>query len=398
MPTSTPVADDITVDQLWDDPYPIYQRLREDAPVCWVPAVGLWFVSSWSDVDQAAGDPVAFPAATPGSPLDRTLGGRSILTVDGDEHVRWRAMLDRSMRPRAVEAAAPHVVLEITDDTIDTLAPRGGAELMAEFFEPVSVLSLARLIGIGHVDGATLRRWFHGLSVGASNFEADPGKQAEADALSDEVTQALRPLLAERLANPDDTMVSHLLAGTSGTLDERLTALLPTFKLVLIGGLQEPGHGAGSTMYGLLSTPDQWAAFVEDPAGRVRKAVDEGLRWLSPIGEQTRGSGPDAVLSGVSIPEGQRVALLVASANRDATIFGPTADEFDLFRSRHPHAGFGFGAHFCVGHYLARLQVRTALQRLAERLPGLRLDPDRPAQIRGWEYRAPTTLHVRWDS
>ena len=398
MPAAALVADDITVDQLWQDPYPIYQRLRETAPVCWVPAVGLWFVSRWCDVEQAAGDPLGFPAKTPGSPLDRTLGGRSILTVDGDEHTRWRTMLDRSMRPRAVEAAAPQVVNDVTDETIDSFASQGHAELMTEFFEPVSVLSLARLIGIGHVDGATLRRWFHGLSAGASNFEADAEKQAEADAMSEEITHALRPLLAQRLADPDDTMVSHLLTGTSGTLDERLVALLPTFKLVLIGGLQEPGHGAGSTLFGLLTHPEQWSAFTADPAGLVRKAVDEGLRWLSPIGEQTRGSGPDAVLSGVTIPPGERVALLVASANRDISVFGPTADHFDMFRTRHPHAGFGFGAHFCVGHYLARLQVRTALSRLAERLPGLGLDPDHPVQIRGWEYRAPTALHVRWDT
>ncbi len=392
------IADDITVDQLWNDPYPIYQRLRLNAPVCFVPAVGLWFVSRWADVEQAASDPLAFPAATPGSPLDRTLGGRSILTVDGQEHADWRAMLDRSMRPRAVEDAAPQIVTDVVEKSIDSFAAQGSAELMAEFFEPVSVLSLARLIGIGHVDAPTLRRWFHGLSDGASNFEADAEKQATADAMSDEITHSLQPLFAQRLAEPDDTMVSHLLAGTTGTLDERLAALLPTFKLVLIGGLQEPGHGAGSTLFGMLSHPDQWAAFVGDPSGLVRKAVDEGLRWLSPIGEQTRGSGPDAVLAGVTIPEGQRVALLVASANRDKSVFGSTADEYDMFRPRNPHAGFGFGPHFCVGHYLARLQVRTALQLLAERLPGLRLDLDHPVEVRGWEYRAPTTLHVRWDT
>jgi cytochrome P450 len=398
MPTTAPVADDVTVEELWDDPYPVYARLRREAPVCWVPAVGLWFVSRWADVETAAADPVAFPAAVPGSTLDRTLGGRSVLTVDGDDHAHWRTALDRSLRPRAVEAAAPHLVLEITDQLLDEMAERGRAELMSEYFEPLSVLSLAHLVGIGHVDGPTLQRWFHGLSVGASNFEADPAKQARADAVSQEIDHALHDSLAQRFAEPDDSMVSHLLEAVPGTLDERVDALMPTFKLVLIGGLQEPGHGAGSTALGLLQDPEQWSALVADPAGLVRKAVDEGLRWLSPIGEQTRGSGPGAELSGVRVPEGQRVALLVASANRDASVFGPTADEFDLFRPRHPHAGFGFGPHFCVGHYLARLQVRTAIQRLAERFPSLRLDEEQPVLVRGWEYRAPTALHVRWDA
>ena len=397
MPTAAPVADNVTVEQLWDDPYPVYQRLRETSPVCWVPSVGLWFVSRWADVDQAAQDPQAFPATMPNSPLDLTLGGRSVLTVDGHEHGQWRAMLDISMRPRAIEAAAPEMILALTDELLDDLAERDGAELMADFFEPVSVISLARLIGLGHVDAATLQRWFHGLSAGASNFEGDRVKQATADAVSDEIDAALTPVLRERYAQPDDSMVSHLLQGTQGTLDERVAALLPTLKLVLIGGLQEPGHGAGSTLFGLLTHDGQWSALVDDPSGLVRKAVDEGLRWLSPIGEQTRGAGPGAVLSGVTIPEGERVALLVASANRDQSVFGPTADVYDMFRQRHPHAGFGFGPHFCVGHYLARMQVRTAIQRLAERFPRLRLDADHPVEVRGWEYRAPTSLHVRWD-
>jgi cytochrome P450 len=396
--TTTPIENEATVQQLWDDPYPVYRRMRESNPVCWVPSVGLWFVSTWADVDKAAQDPVAFPAATPDSPLDRTLFGRSVLTVDGEEHAHWRSLLDQSMRPRAVEAAAPEMILQVTDGLLDSLSDRDGVELMSEFFEPVSVLTLARLIGLGHVDTETLQRWFHGLSAGASNFEADPAKQALADEVSSEIDAALMPTLEARMADPDQTMVSHLLHGVTGTVEERAVALLPTLKLVLIGGLQEPGHGAGSTLLGLLTHQGQWSALVDDPAGHVRKAVDEGLRWLSPIGEQTRGSGPGATLSGTTIPPGERVALLVASANRDESVFGPTADEFDRFRQRHQHAGFGFGPHFCVGHYLARMQVRTAIQRLAERFPRVQLDETQPVDVRGWEYRAPTALHVRWDT
>ena len=88
----------------------------------------------------------------------------------------------------------------------------------------------------------------------------------------------------------------------------------------------------------------------------------------------------------------------MSSANRDPAVWGPTADRFDLFRPRRPHAGFGFGPHFCVGHHLARVQDRIAVRALFERLPGLRLDPDRPPRLRGWEYRAPAHLHVRWDA
>jgi cytochrome P450 len=289
------------------------------------------------------------------------------------------------------------VIEAIAHRLLDGLVSTGEAELMSAYFEPLSVLSLARLIGLGEeLDAPTLVRWFAGLATGTSNFEGDPAKQALADATGAEIDAALRPRLARLVRRPDGSLVSRLLQAATGSLDERMTAVMPTLKLVLIGGLQEPGHGAGSTVLGLLGEPEQAAAVAARPA-LARDAVEEGLRWISPIGTQTRGAAPGARLAGVELPEGCAVGLLVSSANRDADVWGPDADRFDLWRPRRPHAAFGFGPHFCVGHHLARVQDRIAVRRLFARLPGLRLDPDRPAVVRGWEYRAPTRLHVRWD-
>jgi cytochrome P450 len=130
----------------------------------------------------------------------------------------------------------------------------------------------------------------------------------------------------------------------------------------------------------------------------VKHAVDEGLRWISPIGTQGRAAGPGATLSGTEIPEGANVALMVQSANRDQEVWGPAADDFDLFRPKHANQSFGFGPHFCVGHYLARWQVRSGIRALFDRVPTLRLDRDRPTRFSGWEYRGPAELPVRWGS
>jgi cytochrome P450 len=391
------VADDVTVEELIEDPYPVYARLRREAPVAYVQALDLWFVTRWSDVASAAEDPVRFPAAMPGSPLDRTLGGRNVLTVDGEDHRGMRAPMETTLRPRAVEEQAPALVERVAGDLIDGFAARGASELMSDFCEPLSVLSLAEVIGLRHIDAPTLQRWFHEIATGTSNYEGDPAKQRVADRTSVEIDATLRPLFAELLQNPDGTMVSDMLHAEHGDLDERMQAFMPTLKLALIGGLQEPGHGMGSTIFGLLSQPDQGEAVHADPTRLVKLAVDEGLRWISPIGTQGRAAGPDAVVAGVDLPEGANVALIVPSANRDEDVWGPTADRFDMFRSRHPHAAFGFGPHFCVGHYLARLQVRTGIRLLFERLDGLHLDRDRPARFSGWEYRGPAELSVRWD-
>ena len=396
MPTAQ-IGDDVTVADLTEDPYPIYARLRAEAPVTFVPAVGLWFVTRWRDVIAGVEDPVRFPAAMPDSPLDRTLGGRNVLTTDGAEQQRFRAPMETRLRPRQLEQHALETVERIANELLDEMVPAGEAELMASFCEPLSALSLAEVIGLRGLDAPTLRRWFHELATGTSNYEGDPEKQRVADATSAEVDATLRPLFAELLEHPDGSMVSNMLHAEHGDLDERMRAFMPTLKLALIGGLQEPGHGLGSTIVGLLTNPDQATAFRAEPERFVKQAVDEGLRWIAPIGTQARVAGHDATLAGVDIPSGQDVAFMVPSANRDADVWGPTADVFDLFRPRHPNAAFGYGPHFCVGHYLARMQVRTGLGLLFERAPNLRLQAERPPTFSGWEYRGPAELFARWD-
>lgn len=396
---SAPVAEDVTVAALEADPYPLYARLRREAPVAFVPAVGLWFVTRWSDVTSAAEDTLRFPATMPGSPLDRTLGGANILTVDHEPHEQMRVPMEPTLRPRRVEEQAPALVGRIADSLLDDVADRGGAELMSVFCEPLSVLSLAEVIGLpGGLDAPTMQRWFHELATGTSNYEGAPEKQRVADAVGVEIDRTLRSHLESVLASPDGSMVSDMLHAASGDLDERMASFMPTLKLALIGGLQEPGHGLGTTIAGLLSDADQLAAVLADPQTLIRKAVDEGIRWVSPIGTQGRAAERGAVLAGIEIPEGAPVGLIVQSANRDEEVWGPTADRFDLFRPKHANAAFGFGTHFCVGHQLARVQMRTGLGHLLDRLPALRPDPDRPPRFGGWEYRGPTELHVRWDA
>jgi cytochrome P450 len=390
-------ATEITVEQLDEDPYPFYARMRREAPVCFVPAVGLWFVTRWADVELATSHPELIDSSVTPSPLDRVMGGPSILVLDGPPQKKLRAMLDPSMRPRAVEATAPQLVTAIVEERLDAIAERGEAELMSEYFEPVSVLSLGSVLGLAELDGDTLRRWFHGLALGAINFEDDPAKWEVSDATGAEIDSRLAPVLERLWEAPDASMIATMLQHAEGSFDERVAAVLPTLKVILLGGMQEPGHAAGSTVAGLLES-GQAAAVAADPGGLVRDAVEEGLRWVSPIGTQTRRTLVETELGGIMLPAGANLGVLVSSANRDEDVFGPTAAAFDLFRPRRNHAAFGFGPHFCSGHHFSRVQMRIAVQRLFERLPNLRGDVDRPPVFSGWEFRAPTHLHVRWDA
>ncbi len=154
-------------------------------------------------------------------------------------------MLDPSLRPRVVEATTPDLIEPLAEELLDGLAGRGEAELMSEYFEPISVLGLGRVLGLGHLDGDTLRRWFHGLAEGAINFEDDPAKWEVADATAAEIDGELAPVFERLYADPDGSTIATMLALAEGTLEERVATILPTLKVILLGGMQEPGHAGG---------------------------------------------------------------------------------------------------------------------------------------------------------
>jgi cytochrome P450 len=382
----------VTVTELEVDPYPIYAELREHAPVAYIPALDVWMVTRWADVESALLDPDRFPAHVADSPTDEALGGISMMTTDGEPAKQRRRPFDSTLRPRAVEASMPGVFERLCSDALDIIEEAGGGDLLTQYFEPVSVLSLAHAIGIAdRVDGLTLVRWFGGLAAGVSNYEKDPVKTAFCAEVSGEIDEVARPLFEEKYAAPDDSMLSNLVHATTGTPEERINWAMPSLKLVLLGGLQEPAHGGATIAHCLLTHPDQLEAVRSDPT-LVSAAVEEGLRWTAPIGNLLRGVAPDTSLGGVELPDDARVILVVSSANRDREIWGPTADEFDIFRPRRTHLSFATGPHYCIGHHFARVQLRVAVRMLFEQFPRLRLSED--VTYRGHEYRSPMSLTV----
>jgi cytochrome P450 len=297
--------------------------------------------------------------------------------------------MDAPMRPRAVEGYAPGVIEPLARRHLDAMAGGTGAELMAAYCEPVSVLALGAVMGLGDLDAGTLRRWFGDLATGGANFEQDPEKQAVADATSAEIDARIGPLLDRLEREPDESVLSHMLAG-----DATRAEVLSNLKLILLGGMQEPGHALGICVWALLTHPETLARVRAD-RGLMRPAVEEALRWHSPVGTQTRQVTRPVTLAGVELKPGDALAAVLASANRDERHWAHP-DRYDIDR-RGAHAAFGLGAHHCAGAPLARHEVRLPLEMLLDRFPDLRLDPGHEVELAGWEFRAPTALHVRWD-
>ncbi len=384
----------VTVEDLDNDPYPIYARMRREAPVAYVPCVDSWFVTTHADVSTVAEDVASFTAENGTSPAEVSFGTPAIIAVDGPVHHELRRSFDGKFRPREVDGYIEELVRPLAQNAIQSLKNRSDFDLMAEYFEPISVLSLGQVLGLGDIDADTLRRWFKGMNAGATNFERDPKKQSISDEVCAEIDEVVIPRMEKLRSDPDNSTMSHMLHSGRQPGDPRdIDFVLPSLKVAILGGMQEPGHGCGSVVVGVFEA-NQWQEIVANPE-LISRAVDEGMRWIAPIGTQFRVTKVDVAIGGVTIPAGAPVSALLSSANRDESVF-TQPDDFDLHRDlnrvRGSQAAFGFGKHFCSGHAFARHQMRIALEVLVDNYPRLTLDSQRPARFKGWEFRAPTQL------
>ncbi|HWH25919.1 MAG TPA: cytochrome P450 [Pseudolysinimonas sp.] len=391
--------DDITLDELENDPYPAYARMRAEAPVAWVPAADVFLVTTFDDCALVGEGRRGFVGATGHPTLQRVFGKPNVLTSTGEQHDDLRAGTDPRLQAKSVNDTVDDIVRPVARQYLKQMRGRGTAELMSEYLEPVSVEALRRVMGLDDlVDSDTLRRWFHDLNMGVANFGLDPDIFAISDAASAEIEEVVTPRLHDLMKKPDDSMLSHMLwAGQRDRTPRSIELIMPSLKVILLGGMQEPGHAVGSTLHGLFSVPDQLALLSEDPEEYIPRAVNEGLRWIAPIGAVERQASQDIELRGVTIPAGSLVEVVLASANRDETRYDDP-DRFDLLRSDRTHQAFGNGEHFCAGHFFARQVERIMLEELIPAVRGLRADPDREPVVSGWVFRAPKELPVLWDA
>jgi cytochrome P450 len=395
MSQATTYGSQVTLEELESDPYPIYKRLRDEAPIAYVDAVGLWLVTRWDDVTYIDKTPDLFTGETEPSTLNRTFG-KNLLGSEGAYHARIRSIIYPAFRVKAIGHYPDEVISPIANELIDRFAGKGEVEFVSEFAEPLSTKVVKRTLGLGDIDDETLRRWFVELATGAANFEGDPDKQAIADTASQEVDETIQPVLDRLESEPDDTVLSNMIH--SEVDGERLTReeIQSNLKVMIVGGLQAGTDLIALSLWALLSHPEQADEVKANPE-LISKAIEEGARWHSPVGTSTRQTTRDTELGGVKLEKGALVAAVLASANRDERQW-TDPDRFDIHRREGAHLAFATGPHLCIGARLGRYEARTSWRILFERLRNLHLDPDRPIEISGWEFRSPHHLHLLFDA
>ena len=387
--SSFPIGAAATLEELDRDPHPLLARLREREPVSWLPVLDGWLVTSRALALEAMRDPATFTVDDPRFSTGMVVGP-SMLTLDGDEHGRHRDPFARPFRRAAVLERFTALVEERTDRLIDALEPDGRAELRRGLAGPLAAEVVAFALGLDDTDTAAMLGWYDGIVAAVTDVTAgSPVPPAGREAFA-----ALRASVEPALDG--DPGASLVAAAASHGRGLTRAEVVSNAAVLMFGGIETTEGMIANAVLHLLSHPAQRELVAEDHT-LLANAVEESLRVEPAAAVIDRYATRDTRLGGASIGRGELVRLSIAGANRDPDVF-PDPDRFDVRRENaRLQIAFAHGPHVCIGMHLARLEAHTAVGRLFDRLPRLRLDPEHPSAPRGLVFRKPPTLHVSWD-
>ena len=383
---------DIELSDLWADPYPIYKHLRENEPVSWIPSAGRWLITRQQDVLDVERNTEVFSNCETPTLAERVMG-ETILRKDGDAHKRQRVALEAPLKPRAIKEHWLPTFRENAERLVASFAARGSADLFSEYAAPLAGANLAAFLGLRGVTPDQLVEWSQALIDGAGNYADDPDVWQRCDRAVSGIDDAITESMAYLRTQPDPSVISSMMHARDPLTEAQIRG---NVKVIIGGGLNEPRDALLVGTYGLLTNETQ-RADVRDDASLWKKVFEEAVRWVAPIGMYPRQVVSDFEVAGVQLRAGERVGLVVASANRDGAVYDHP-DEFDIHRSVAHHVAFGGGPHFCAGAWVSRAAVGQAgLPTLFAQLTNLRLDDTASVRWGGWVFRGPLTMPVVWD-
>jgi cytochrome P450 len=372
--------------EILDDPYPTYARLRAEAPLWWHEDTGMWLVSRHRDVDALLRDRRLGRVFTPYQPVERfaawnLLNEHSLLELEPPAHTRLRRLVARPFTPRRIAGLRTRIA-ELAGDLLDRVE-LAGFELMTAFADLLPVAVIAELLGVPDELRPQLRPWSNRI-VALYELGYDDATAAAAITAATEFAAALHELIAWRRRAPSDDLLSALVHarvdGDALTDDE----LVATAALLLNAGHEASVNVIGNGVVALLGAPEQLAQLRAHPE-RCGEAIDELIRYDSPLSLFQRTVFAPLEVAGQRLEPGDRVGLLLASANRDQEAFA-APDRLDLWRAPNPHMGFGAGIHYCLGAPLARMEGAVAFEQLLTRTTDIALLAA-PTRRRSFQFR-----------
>jgi len=383
-----PIGAAATLEELDSDPHPLLARLREREPVSWLPALGGWLVTSRELALGAMRDAETFTVDDPRFSTGQVVGP-SMLTLDGGEHARHRDPFARPFRLSPVRERFTKLVEAETDRLIDALEPAGRGELRRGLAGPLAARIVTFALGLGDADTDSVLGWYDGIVGAVTELTAgapvpESGRQAFA-ALRASVEPALD-------RDPDSSLVAAAASDAGGLGRDEVVS---NVAVLLFGGIETTEGMIANALLHLMANPEQ-RALVEEDRELLPNAIEESLRLEPAAAVIDRYATRDVELGGGRIARGDLVTLSIAGANRDPAVF-PDPDRFDVRRENaRLQIAFAHGPHVCLGMHLARLEAHTAVARVLDRLPRVRLDPAQDPAPRGLVFRKPPALHALW--
>jgi cytochrome P450 len=382
------------------DPYPAFWEKRRSTPVALRPAWSMdggpaeaYEVYRYDDVAAVLRDNVTFSSASILQGMSVVMGDYALVGMDEPEHKRLRSLVAQTFRQKTLAHWEDELIVGVVDEMIDGFASAGRAELVRQFTFRYPVQVIAAILGLPRADNDQFHQW----ALAIINCAARP---VEGITSSNALRDYLADLLDDRRSNPRDDFVSDLATvevDGERLIDEEIFSFL---RLLLPAGAETTYRATGNFLFGLMSNTHQLDALRADRS-LMTQAVEESIRWEPPLTITSRVTTTDATVAGVEIPAGAQVTANLGSANHDDTRWD-RPDDYDMFREAKPMISFGVGPHMCLGMHLARMEMRVAVNRVFDRCPNLRLDPEAVERddphIHGETFRSPTSLPVLFDA
>ena len=392
------------------NPYPFYARARNEAPVAYCPQFNVWAVTSHELITHVLKSPTLFSSlhnleytVVLPAEIEALLAtghyphAPGLFNNDPPGHTRVRALFSKAFTAQRV-AEMEAGIRTLTEGLVEQFAHQGHVDLVAGLAHPLPMTVIADLLGVPREDMHRVKQW-HDSWMTLFSPQTPLEEQRVAARSCVDYQNYYAGLLADRAAHPTGDLTTALVqARVDGENPFTAAEMISQMMILLSAGHETTTSLISSLLYNLLRNPEQWQAVRDDPK-LLEAAIEETVRFTSPVQMEPRVAKKDTELGGVAIPQGARLNIIYGSGNRDERAF-PDPETFNVHRPQVArHMGFGWGIHFCIGAPLARLEARVALEVLRERLPHLRLAPGFiPEYEPNFFFRALKKLELVWDS
>lgn len=392
--TACPLGAVVTPAELYRDPYPFFERIRDSEPITWVASLNMWFVTRYADVRAILVDTERFTTADERSTVFDTFGAQ-MLTTEGTVHDRYRGAMKHTFMPQNIKQHLEPAIRVAANRLVDAFQSANGVELREAFASRLPVQTMLLTLDMPLEHEHAMRNWYDRFERALANFTWDGAIRSEGHQAFVEFYDHVGAVLRDLGAKPrPGTLLDSLV---SNEAEDRLSQdeIIRNLAIIFFGGISTVEALILNSLWALLQHRDVLERVRSDPS-LIPMVVDEAARWMSPVQSATRHAVMDCEVNGIRFLAGETVSCMLGAANRDPRVF-ERPDRFDIDRpNAGSHLGFAAGPHHCLGLRLAKAQGRIALETIIDRLSNFELVDGGECVPEGYEFRQPRALRLVW--